>query len=361
MIFLSFSAMDRQFADRIEAELKNIGFDVWYSPRRLNPGDNYAAEIPKAIRNSSCLVLLHSGNANASPHILRELELALAQRKPIYPLRISRETPADAMEYYLSGVQWQNLCDDYAEGIRHFITFLSTEHRSGPRLSPGTAQASLPQPVNSGQEDEFRIIHCADETRIADLLRDAIAIDSQSYREDFVGIFDRCIDWYRANPDIYTFATDLEGRTIGYVNAMPIEEETYNLMLHGDFLDNDISPEAIVQLTFPGEFFLYFCSIGVDRRYKNSRLFRILFDAFIAKMNRWYDDGFIAKRIISDAVTRDGTKMCDLIGCKKQQSTTHCSCIYTLSMLPPEIKPTTTGVKELIRKYMDYYKSTLRT
>lgn len=363
MIFLSFSSQDQKIADQIAADLMNAEFDVWYSPQRLNPGDNYAAEITKAIKNASSLVLLHSANANNSQHILRELEIALSHRKPIYPLRLTSESPIDAMEYYLSGVQWRDLFDDYQGKMLSFVAFLNNAQRPKQHILPNPKRESISQspPSQVATKETFTIIQCADETRIVDLLKDAIAIDSQSYREDFVGILDRCIDWYKANPDIYTFATNLEGKTIGYVNAMPIEEETYQLMLNGDFFDNEIPPEAIVQLTFPGEFFLYFCSIGVDRQYKNTQLFRTLFDAFIAKLHRWHDDGFIAKRIISDAVTRDGAKMCELIGCKKHQFTTHDSWIYTLSMLPPEIKPTTTGVRQLIHKYLDYYKASSGT
>src|SRR6185312_13486068 len=46
-----------------------------------------------------------SGNANASPHVSREVNLALARKRPILPIRIEDVAPGGALEYLLSLVQ----------------------------------------------------------------------------------------------------------------------------------------------------------------------------------------------------------------------------------------------------------------
>ena len=278
--------------------------------------------------------------------------MAIAHRKLIYPLRISDDMPTGAIEYYLSGVQYKDLYIDYDAQLRALVSHIKSGDDLQSSIKPTTQVKTTSETVNA--ENEFTIIQCADIRQIEHLLEGSIAIDRQSYQDELVGIMDRCIEWYYANPEIYTFATDAAGRTIGYINAMPVEEEIYQRIRDGDYLDNEIPPEAIMQFAFPGEFDLYFCSIGVDAYYRNSRLFRVLFDAFISKITRWCDDGYFARRVISDAVTRDGLKMCNVIGCRKLTNSSHNSSIFELSMLPPEIKPTTATVRALISRYEVY-------
>ena len=356
MIFISFSSEDKEAADQVTDVMRDAGIPIWYSPTHIKPGENYASEIPKALRQSSCVVIIHSANACKSPHILRELEISMNLRKPVYPLRLTDDAPTDAMEYYLSGVQWHDLHYDFKRQVWAFVDFLST--------TSAFARQSINAESRIGESREskadllpssrIRVIENAESDIIERLLTEAIEIDRESYADDFVGILDRCLAWYEVNPEIYTFATDSAGTTVGYINAMPVEKDTFDLMLMGSLLDNEIDPEAIIRLSFPGEFYLYFCSIGVAGSHKNSNVFRSLFDAFIRKMHRWYDDGFVVRNIVSDAVTRDGVKMCEMIGCEESGHSEHGSSIFNLTMLPPRIKPTTPKVRSLIRKYREY-------
>jgi len=361
MYFLSFSSKDKQIADQIHHHLSRSDLKIWYSPKSVITGANYALEIAKAIKCSSGVILVYSSNAISSSHILRELEIAIANEKAIYPLRISGDEPIGAMEYYLSGVQWRDLFDGYEAHLHAFSDFLKAIERNRHNKDRHLKDThNLTTTYNSARTDsEWSLVQSAERTEVVQFLKEAIAIDMQSYEEDFIGILSQCLDWYKANPEIYTFALDSRRRVTGYINAMPIEEKTYHLILDGNFVDNEIPPEAIIQPTFPGEFYVYFCSIGVDERCRNGRIFRHLFDGFVEKMHYWYNEGYIVKGIISDAVTRNGVKMCELTGCTREKRTNHGSSLYTLSMLPPQIKPTTSMVRSLIEKYRDYFNASI--
>src|SRR5437763_4514643 len=52
------------------------------------------------------MLLLFSGAANKSEHVLREVELAAQGKKPIYPLRIDVSEPAGGLKYMLANKQW---------------------------------------------------------------------------------------------------------------------------------------------------------------------------------------------------------------------------------------------------------------
>ncbi len=58
-VFLSYSAADRRFAERLGNELRRRGLSVW-SDRLLAPGSSWRTEIGKAIRSSDDILILVS-------------------------------------------------------------------------------------------------------------------------------------------------------------------------------------------------------------------------------------------------------------------------------------------------------------
>jgi hypothetical protein len=292
-----------------------------------------------------------SENANESNHVMNELSVAVSHNKPIFPLRISNVKPQGAFEYHFAGTQWCDAYNAFEKELDVFVdAFVSkvnepTKRQGHTELAPTPKDGLITQMHIAPEEFQKHIL-------------EGIAIDSQHYNTDFVGLFDVCLAWYEANQDIYTFVLDAQDKLVGYINAMPVEEDTYNAILRGDFLDNNISPDSIMQFNFPGEFYLYFCSIGVDQAYKkDGRVFRLLFNAFIEKITQWCDDGYVIKGIVCDAITKEGIKLCEIVGCKKFSVSKHDSTLYVLSMLPPELKPTTHPTRQLIEKYKTYYNS----
>jgi hypothetical protein len=78
----------------------------WMAPRDIPMGSSYHEEIVAAIENSRAVLLLFSGAANKSEHVLREVELAAQGKKPILPLRIDVSEPAGGLKYMLANKQW---------------------------------------------------------------------------------------------------------------------------------------------------------------------------------------------------------------------------------------------------------------
>jgi hypothetical protein len=52
------------------------------------------------------LLLILTESAKASPHVLREIELAFNARIPILPVRLSGVLPSSDLAYFLSTTQW---------------------------------------------------------------------------------------------------------------------------------------------------------------------------------------------------------------------------------------------------------------
>ena len=105
-VFVSYATDDKVTADAVVAKLEQQQIRCWVAPRDIPPGKDYAQALVQAINGSSVLVLVFSSKANASPHVLREIERAASRGIPILPLRIEDVTPSESMEYFISGTHW---------------------------------------------------------------------------------------------------------------------------------------------------------------------------------------------------------------------------------------------------------------
>jgi TolB-like protein len=105
-VFLSYASQDAAVADTVVAVLESQGIRCWIAPRDVTPGEFYAGSIVHAIDTTKAIVLVLSGSAAASPHVVREVERAASKRHPVISLRIDQAPlPAD-LEYFLNTSQW---------------------------------------------------------------------------------------------------------------------------------------------------------------------------------------------------------------------------------------------------------------
>ena len=114
-VFISYASADKAVADRVCTALEAAGVSCWIAPRNIEPGTDYPAAIVEAVNAAHVLVLILSGQAAASPHILTEVGHAFNGKKRIIPFRLSSEAlPAD-LEYFLSMTQWLDAPDGATE------------------------------------------------------------------------------------------------------------------------------------------------------------------------------------------------------------------------------------------------------
>jgi hypothetical protein len=117
-VFLSYSSQDQAQADAICQALEDAGISCWLAHRDLAPGSQWGGGIVRAIQDCEAVVVAFSANANISPQVAREMELAVGQRKPLIPIRIRNEAPTDDMQYFLGVSHWFNA---FPEPIDHYL------------------------------------------------------------------------------------------------------------------------------------------------------------------------------------------------------------------------------------------------
>lgn len=105
-VFVSYASEDKATADAVVEALEQRKIRCWVAPRDVGAGRDYAEALVQAIDASRVLVLVFSSNANASPHVMREISRAADRGNPILPLRIEDVPFSKTMEYYISTTHW---------------------------------------------------------------------------------------------------------------------------------------------------------------------------------------------------------------------------------------------------------------
>ncbi|MCM1190952.1 MAG: toll/interleukin-1 receptor domain-containing protein [Butyrivibrio sp.] len=108
MIFISHSSNDAATAAEICDLLERNRIKCFIAPRDIRSGREYAEEIVNGIDASRAMVLLMSGAANASPHVLREVERAVSKSIPVLVYKLEDVELSKSLEYFLMTHQWIN-------------------------------------------------------------------------------------------------------------------------------------------------------------------------------------------------------------------------------------------------------------
>ncbi len=189
-------------------------------------------------------------------------------------------------------------------------------------------------------------------------------IDYLVLREDLIASVETAIEWYDYNNYTYIAIRDCATKKIvGYFTLLPITEDTYNLILSGDFMDKEFTTDSIVQYEAPGIYILYVASVAIHPQYQNTNAFLELYNAVIdvviglAQQREIY-----FSQILAEASTKQGEKLCKIMGMKKHNSTTSNTDVYTLTLIPPELRLFGSKGKLLINlckhkyeEYRDYF------
>jgi TIR domain/Pentapeptide repeats (8 copies) len=91
--FISYSAKDTPFAERLYADLQSNGVRCWYAPEGLKIGEKIRVGIDQSIRVHDKLLLVLSKNSVGSEWVEKEVETAMERerkekRAVLFPIRL---------------------------------------------------------------------------------------------------------------------------------------------------------------------------------------------------------------------------------------------------------------------------------
>jgi len=151
--FISHAIADDAFAHQLCTHLEERGIRCWISPRDIPPGEDFAAAILAAIKDSSALVLVLSEAANQSQYVLNHLGAAANNGKEILTMRVRNAQPSDDLERLIGSSDWIDAWDppfdqfdELCEVIERVFSGADSEDLSSspPTDAPEPEEASAP-------------------------------------------------------------------------------------------------------------------------------------------------------------------------------------------------------------------------
>jgi hypothetical protein len=123
-VFISHAYKDKRIADAICEKLESAEVRCWIAERDISAGEDWTEATRNAIGSSRVMVLVLSENANAAPHIEREIAHAFYTRRIIIPLRLNNTLPRRDFLFYLGNARWFDALSPPAE--QHLEAFTAS-------------------------------------------------------------------------------------------------------------------------------------------------------------------------------------------------------------------------------------------
>jgi hypothetical protein len=123
-IFISYSRKDSEIMNQTSKDLRQNGLNVWIDEDDLEAGTAaWEHGIGDAIRQCGCVVAILSPDAEQSIWVGRELAMAEALNKRIFPILV-RGTKQDAIPFRLMTHQWIDGRNSYSDALSKLVLSL---------------------------------------------------------------------------------------------------------------------------------------------------------------------------------------------------------------------------------------------
>jgi hypothetical protein len=114
-VFISHAHKDKSIAHAICEKLETAQLKCWIADRDISAGEDWTEGTRKAIGSSRVMLLVLSENANAAPHIEREIAHAFYTKRIIVPWRLTKTFPRRDFLFYLGNARWVDAVNPPAE------------------------------------------------------------------------------------------------------------------------------------------------------------------------------------------------------------------------------------------------------
>lgn len=206
--------------------------------------------------------------------------------------------------------------------------------------------------VYPSADNDYNLVIYEGESISEEMIRQASAIDYEVFPCDYIANTDLCISWFHKNPEIYIIAVDDDtDKVIGYLNAMPLEDDYFLKYEEGIVADVEIPDSAVRKYNLPGFYKLLLCSVAISTGYQGTLVFKGIFDAFIDKLISLTEKEIYITEVLADAVTNDGKRLSEYFGLKPLLNGKMGE-LYKTTLLPPLIRTLTPRSKVLKEIYL---------
>ena len=357
-VFISYKCSDDQgnktqdfaMAQDLYITLTSMGYNTFFSSNTLEQlgSSRYKADIDAALDTAKVMVVVLSKVEYASSHWVQYEwdsfynDYLAGVRKEANLFTLTSNVNVNELPRTLRNVQ--NF--DYKEGLAHVCEYIKNAIPKQPELKLDDTILSSDKRIS---------IITGRQVTLEDI-QQAVYLDTLVYDDVYHVDTTQCEKWFAVNPDIYVMAKDMKtNRIIAYVNISPITDECYERIKQGDFIDTGITEDMILSYDMPFPYSLYFSSIVIHPDYQNTEVFMEIFNAIVDKFITLGEHEVFIRRMIADAVTKNGEKFCRLFGMTKLKGSNHESSLYEITMIPPKFRILSKKSKQLYDYYQKKY------
>lgn len=144
-------------------------------------------------------------------------------------------------------------------------------------------------------------------------IKGALALDYESYHDEYHLMYNRCLGYHRKNPYLYTMLKE-DGRIVAYINFSPVTEEAYGRLRAGE-IDTFLTADDILPLCDHTACDIYLSSVVVHEDHRGKGCATRLLQAVVGQ---WADlaarRDITVRRIVGDAISPGGLHLCRLLG-----------------------------------------------
>lgn len=392
-IFISHSSKDKNFLVRnFVRQLRDLRLDVWVDEDVILCGDNILDEIKKGIENSGCIALILTPAFFESNWTSLELGLASSNddysiipvlagishaekigaaviddiyarvTKPSDPNDSDWTTKIDLLLKRNTGLN-QNII----EHLKALMRVPASKYFANEQDQKRLIDLSLAAVLNwytayissilwkGKKKDHYEVI-LPGEMAYQDFV-DMYEIDTLVLRPDLIALPDITFKWYQYNMYTHIAVRSIStGEIAGYFALLPVTDELFTKIQSGDFKDNDLSTDGIRQYDMADFYKLYVAAVCIHPKHQNTTAFNRLYHALIEMMYELATEREIyITDIITEASTKQGEKLCKILGLKRLMNTHLDTELYTASLLPPSLRLNSLFGHKLIKFYQEKY------
>ena len=113
-VFISHSDSDSPLAARVSRALRKAGLQVWDPALHLFPGDNWPAQVGRALEESDAMVVLLIPSSISSPHVKADMTYALGSKSyknRLIPVAVGgrEQLPTGEIPWIVRKLRWVDL------------------------------------------------------------------------------------------------------------------------------------------------------------------------------------------------------------------------------------------------------------
>jgi PQQ-dependent catabolism-associated CXXCW motif protein len=105
-VFISHASENRDDANDLVTLIEAKGMSAWIAPRDVRPGFDYSEELQHALETCAAFVVLVTEEANVSPYVRAETEMAFSNHNPLLPVRLKEIAAGPGLAFFLKIRHW---------------------------------------------------------------------------------------------------------------------------------------------------------------------------------------------------------------------------------------------------------------